>query len=53
MPLKCTVVRNPNRTAEDDRIAYLRLCEIYREFHEREAKREAKRKAAEEAEKKE
>ena len=49
MPLKCTVVRNPNRTAEDDRIAYLRLCEIYREFHER----EAKRKAAEEAEKKE
>lgn len=41
MPLKCEVVHNPNRTPEDDRIAYRRICEIYREFHEREAARKA------------
>jgi hypothetical protein len=46
MPLKSTVIHNPNRTAADDQLTLIRLCEIYREFHER----EAKRKAAEDAE---
>ena len=41
LPLKCEVVHNPNRTEEDDRVTYRRICEIYREFHEREAVRKA------------
>lgn len=41
MPLRCEAVHNSDRTEEDDRLACRRICEIYREFHEREAARKA------------